>query len=53
MSKTAKDTRGTAKCETCIFGRPVTISDRDKSGKETRYTVKWNPADNTVTIERM
>ena len=35
MSKTAKDTRGTAKCETCIFGRPVTISDRDKSGKET------------------
>ena len=35
MSKTAKDPRGTAKCENCIFGRAVTISDKDKSGKET------------------
>ena len=29
------------------------VITRDKSGKETRYTVKWNPVDNTVTIERM
>ena len=29
------------------------VITRDKSGKETRYTVKWNPQDNTVTIERM
>lgn len=35
MSKTAKDTRGTAKCENCIFGRAVMIIDKDKSGKET------------------
>lgn len=35
MSKKASETRGTAKCANCIFGRPVTISDRDKSGKET------------------
>lgn len=31
----SKDSRGTAKCIDCIFGRPVTIIDRDKSGKET------------------
>ena len=35
MSKTAKDSRGTAKCENCIFGRAVTVIDKDKSGKET------------------
>lgn len=35
MSKKASETRGTAKCENCIFGRGVTIVDKDKSGKET------------------
>ena len=29
------------------------VITRDRSGNETRYTVKWNPQDNTVTIERM
>lgn len=29
------------------------VITRDKSGKETRYTVKWNPQDDSVTIERM
>ena len=35
MSKKACETRGTAKCANCIFGRGVTIVDKDKSGKET------------------
>ena len=35
MSKKASETRGTAKCEGCLFGRPVTVVDKDKSGKET------------------
>jgi len=30
-----KEARGTARCSECLFGRPVTVSDRDKSGKET------------------
>lgn len=25
----------------------------DKQGNETRYTVKWHPQDDSVTIERM
>lgn len=29
------------------------VITRDRGGKETRYTVKWNPQDDTVTIERM
>lgn len=35
MSKKASETRGTAKCASCLFGRPVTVVDKDKSGKET------------------
>ena len=35
MNKKASETRGTAKCASCLFGRPVTVVDRDKSGKET------------------
>ena len=35
MSKKASETRGTAKCAGCLFGRPVTVVDKDKSGKET------------------
>ena len=35
MSKKASETRGTAKCASCLFGRPVTVIDKDKSGKET------------------
>lgn len=31
----------------------IRVITRDKSGKETRYTVKWNPQDDSVTIERM
>lgn len=33
--KEKKDTRGTARCAECLFGRPVTVVDKDKSGKET------------------
>ena len=35
MSKKASETRGTAKCASCLFGRPVTVVDKDKSGNET------------------
>lgn len=35
MSREKKETRGTAKCAECIFGRPVTVVDHDKAGKET------------------
>ena len=28
------------------------VITKDRSGNETRYTVKWNPADNSVTIEK-
>lgn len=31
----------------------IRVITRDMSGKETRYTVKWNPQDDSVTIERM
>ena len=33
--KEKKNTRGTARCADCLFGRPVTVVDKDKSGKET------------------
>ncbi len=33
--KKASETRGTARCAGCLFGRPVTVIDRDKAGKET------------------
>lgn len=33
--KKAKDPRGTARCIDCLFGRPATIVDKDKDGKET------------------
>ena len=36
--KEKKDTRGTARCADCLFGRPVTVVDKDKSGKETAQT---------------
>lgn len=32
--KIAKDTRGTAQCSSCVFGRCVTIVDTDKKGHE-------------------
>lgn len=32
--KTKKETFGTAKCEHCLFGRAVTLSDKDKKGHE-------------------
>ena len=35
MSKEKQATHGTAHCAGCIFGRPVTIIDHDKAGKET------------------
>ncbi len=35
MAKIKKETRGTASCVGCMFGRPVTIVDHDKAGKET------------------
>lgn len=35
MSKIKKDTLGTARCASCLFGRAVTIADHDKTGKET------------------
>lgn len=35
MGKTAKATSGTAACSGCLFGRPVTIVDKDKAGRET------------------
>lgn len=34
MSKEKKATLGTARCSECIFGRGVTIVDKDKTGKE-------------------
>lgn len=33
--KTPHETLNTAKCETCIFGRKVTICDKNKKGKVT------------------
>lgn len=33
--KEKQETRGTARCAGCLFGRPVTVVDKDKSGKET------------------
>lgn len=33
-NKKAKDTIGTARCTDCLFGRPVTIVDKDKDGRE-------------------
>lgn len=33
--KAKAETRGTARCEDCIFGRAVTIADKDKRGKVT------------------
>lgn len=35
MARQKRPTRGTATCEGCMFGRPVTIVDHDKAGKET------------------
>lgn len=35
MSKKAKETLGTARCDGCLFGRLVVVVDKDKSGKET------------------
>lgn len=35
MSKEKKATLGTARCAECIFGRGVTIVDKDKAGKVT------------------
>lgn len=29
------------------------VINRDKSGKENRYTVIWNPQDDSVTLKRM
>lgn len=34
MSKIKQNTHGTARCSECIFGRGVTIVDKDKTGKE-------------------
>lgn len=33
--KKEQNTRGTARCADCLFGRPVTVIDKDKDGKET------------------
>ena len=33
--KVKKDTRGTARCADCLFGRPVTIVDKNKKGEVT------------------
>lgn len=30
--KEKQDTRGTARCADCLFGRPVTITDKAKDG---------------------
>ena len=35
MARIKKDARGTASCAECMFGRPVTIVDRDPKGVET------------------
>lgn len=35
MSKIKQHTHGTARCSECIFGRGVTIVDKDKAGKVT------------------
>jgi hypothetical protein len=33
--KVKRDTRGTARCIDCMFGRPAVIIERDKDGNET------------------
>lgn len=33
-NKKAKETMGTARCDECLFGRPVTVVDKDKDGRE-------------------
>ena len=38
--KEKNDARGTARCADCLFGRPVTVIDKDKSGKETAKAAK-------------
>lgn len=35
MSKIKHDSRGTARCADCMFGRPVTVIDHNKAGTET------------------
>ena len=35
MSREKQEARGTARCADCLFGRPVTVVDKDKSGNET------------------
>lgn len=34
--KEKQDTRGTARCADCLFGRPVTVVDRDRKAQRRR-----------------